>query len=452
MTRRLRPLLIAAALLAAGATPAAASGEGQGGMRTPRVLVQGYFGYHLFMQPGEQFAHQPVVGGRIGVDLTPRFGIEFGMGYVQTQTLRVEVDGEEGKLVHLVNPRLDFNFYFARGGRAIPYAQLGLGFKHFSIKNRDSSDTVMVAGEGGLPQPRNPDTDFEWDAALGLRLLPLEYFGFDLNARYLMSLAPDEPFVSADGSLSYPDRFDNLEFTVGVFGRLGRMPPKDRDGDGILDRDDECPDEPEDKDGFQDQDGCPDLDNDRDGIADVDDSCPDEPEDKDGFQDQDGCPDPDNDADGLVDAKDRCPDEPETRNGFEDADGCPDEVPPAVVQKTGVIRGIQFELDSDVLLPESFPVLDEAAAVLGEFPSVSIEIQGHASSDGGDEHNLDLSARRAEAVLLYLVQKGVDAGRLTARGYGETQPRFPDTDAERARNRRVEFQVLVGGGSVVFQP
>ena len=135
---------------------------------------------------------------------------------------------------------------------------------------------------------------------------------------------------------------------------------EDRDGDGIPDDDDGCPDEAEDKDGFEDSDGCPDLDNDGDGILDVDDACPlvkedydgdrdedgcpegregdrdgdgipdvvddcpDEPEDFDGFQDEDGCPDPDNDGDGIPDEKDLCPNDPEDFDGFEDEDGCPD--------------------------------------------------------------------------------------------------------------------------------
>jgi len=134
----------------------------------------------------------------------------------------------------------------------------------------------------------------------------------------------------------------------------------DRDKDGIPDDDDGCPDDPEDKDGFEDRDGCPDLDNDEDGIPDLDDACPlvkedydgdrdddgcpegregdrdgdgipddvdncpDEPEDFDGFQDEDGCPDLDNDGDGIPDEKDLCPNDPEDFDGFEDADGCPD--------------------------------------------------------------------------------------------------------------------------------
>src|SRR5215813_3660857 len=86
------------------------------------------------------------------------------------------------------------------------------------------------------------------------------------------------------------------------------LPLEDRDGDGKYA--DPCPTEPEDKDGFQDDDGCPDPDNDRDGIPDPNDKCPTEPEDKDGFEDEDGCPDKDNDKDGVLDAADKCPNEP----------------------------------------------------------------------------------------------------------------------------------------------
>lgn len=105
----------------------------------------------------------------------------------------------------------------------------------------------------------------------------------------------------------------------------------DRDGDGVPDRDDKCPDVPEDRDGFEDLDGCPDLDNDKDGIPDKVDRCPDTPEDIDGFQDDDGCPEPDRDFDGIKDAVDKCPDKPEDKNGYQDDDGCPEGGPPPSV-------------------------------------------------------------------------------------------------------------------------
>ena len=100
---------------------------------------------------------------------------------------------------------------------------------------------------------------------------------------------------------------------------------KDADGDGIEGAADQCPTEAEDKDGYEDTDGCPDRDNDLDTIPDKDDKCPDQAEDQDGFEDHDGCPDPDNDKDGIPDTGDRCPNEPETKNGYKDDDGCPDE-------------------------------------------------------------------------------------------------------------------------------
>jgi OmpA-OmpF porin, OOP family len=117
-----------------------------------------------------------------------------------------------------------------------------------------------------------------------------------------------------------PEDFDGFQDEDGC-------PDPDNDNDGILDKDDRCPNEPEDRDGDQDEDGCPegsDGDRDGDGIPDSKDKCPDDPEDKDGFQDADGCPDPDNDKDGIPDKKDLCPNDPEDKDGFEDADGCPD--------------------------------------------------------------------------------------------------------------------------------
>ncbi len=102
---------------------------------------------------------------------------------------------------------------------------------------------------------------------------------------------------------------------------------RDSDKDGIVDGMDRCPKDPEDLDGFQDEDGCPELDNDADGLDDDVDRCPNEPEDDDGYMDNDGCPDPDNDKDSILDVADRCPDEAEVLNGFEDEDGCPDAAP-----------------------------------------------------------------------------------------------------------------------------
>lgn len=115
--------------------------------------------------------------------------------------------------------------------------------------------------------------------------------------------------------------------TFRVFGGLMySAEPRDRDGDGILDENDSCPTVAEDRDGFEDSDGCPDPDNDGDRFLDDGDKCPNEAEDMDGFEDSDGCPDLDDDKDGVPDERDACRDKPETKNGFKDDDGCPDAV------------------------------------------------------------------------------------------------------------------------------
>src|SRR5678816_4188986 len=83
------------------------------------------------------------------------------------------------------------------------------------------------------------------------------------------------------------------------------------------------------------------ADRDRDGIPDARDRCPDEPEDRDGFEDSDGCPDLDNDRDGIPDARDKCPNEPETINGKDDDDGCPDELDPVAADPRATIKAAE---------------------------------------------------------------------------------------------------------------
>jgi len=211
-----------------------------------------------------------------------------------------------------------------------------------------------------------------------------------------------------------------------------------------------------------------DDDPDHDGIKGAADKCPNEPEDKDGFQDEDGCPDPDNDGDGVPDAQDKCPDKPETKNGFEDEDGCPDEIPAKLKQFTGVIAGINFKVGDATLLATSNKTLDKAVAVLKEFPDLKMEIQGHtddqvlkAAPGAKYADNQALSQGRAETVKEYFVSKGIEGGRLTAVGKADTEPVVPPADLKgaalnnaRAKNRRVEFKLVsaLTGGSPAPTP
>ena len=179
-------------------------------------------------------------------------------------------------------------------------------------------------------------TGFEFGLISDTSFLLLDFYGATQFGNFFQSLE-DTPI---EALIAYKHRFRKIYATLGGgFGiTRGRGVPDwriflqvnyasellDRDGDGIGDDDDHCPDDPEDFDKWKDVDGCPDPDNDNDGILDAKDDCPNEPEDVDGFQDADGCPELDNDQDGIVDAQDKCPLQPEDKDGFEDSDGCPD--------------------------------------------------------------------------------------------------------------------------------
>jgi len=217
-------------------------------------------------------------------------------------------------------------------------------------------------------------------------------------------------------------------------------PNADRDRDGVPDRLDRCPDDPEDRDGFEDDDGCPDPDNDKDGIPDTLDKCPNDPEDMDGFEDQDGCPDPDNDQDGVPDASDRCPNEA----GPASNQGCPQKFEHIKVtdQKIELRQAIFFQTAKSVIMPRSFGLLDEVVAALNGRSTMHIRIEGHTDNRGGRSYNLRLSQARADAVKAYLVGKGISSDRMEAKGYGPDQPIDDNkTAAGRERNRRVEFMI-----------
>ncbi|HZI12930.1 MAG TPA: Ig-like domain-containing protein [Myxococcus sp.] len=189
------------------------------------------------------------------------------------------------------------------------------------------------------------------------------------------------------------------------------------------------------------------VDTDGDGLTDDKDGCPTVAEDTDGFEDADGCADPDNDKDGIADTADACVNEPEVINGVKDEDGCPDQGK-VKVQVDGerilILEKVYFATSKDVILPRSFPLLKQVAAVLRANPQVELlRIEGHTDSQGNDAMNLDLSKRRAASVRAFLVNEGIAAERLESEGYGETRPVDTNTTAAgRENNRRVEFTIL----------
>ncbi len=280
--------------------------------------------------------------------------------------------------------------------------------------------------------------------------------------------------------LSPPSKCSERRFVMDEPVPEAPPPPKpgDRDGDGYVDNEDNCPDKPENYQGFEDHDGCPDdPDTDGDGLPDSKDACELLAEDMDGYLDHDGCPDLDNDLDGVPDDKDgpngSCKNDPEDPDGYEDADGCPDldndgdqvvdledrcpmvpgvkggEKPgcpkkPALVVVTEkeikITQQIHFAFGKATIRPISYKVLDAVVEVLQQKPKIKLEIQGHTDNKGSKFLNKRLSQQRADAVRKYLVSHGTAPSRLISVGYGMDKPLVPNTSARnRALNRRVQF-------------
>ncbi|MCB9639028.1 MAG: OmpA family protein [Myxococcales bacterium] len=228
---------------------------------------------------------------------------------------------------------------------------------------------------------------------------------------------------------------------------------KDSDNDGIPDCRDLCPDRPEDYQGYEDSDGCPDgeRDTDGDGIPDFRDKCPFEPEDKNGFLDDDGCPDAqlDTDGDGIPDFRDKCP----TIPGVE-PNGCPAIKIVKKKYKLIVIKEKKIELRQKVFFAtarakirkRSFAMLREVADAIRSNRGIRVCIEGHTDSRGPRAYNIDLSKRRARSVRNFLVRESVDVSQLTALGYGPIHPIDTNrTRRGRANNRRVEFAIIKPG-------
>ena len=200
-------------------------------------------------------------------------------------------------------------------------------------------------------------------------------------------------------------------------------PWPDADGDEVPTVDDECPYAIEDRDGFEDLDGCPEPDNDQDGVLDAQDQCPMDAEDIDGFKDADGCPEFDNDEDGVPDDSDYCPQAAETMNGFEDDDGCPDFKPEHVdvlADRIAFKKPLVFLDKMPVLLGLSHPALREVAMLLKAEPEIRIAIGGHTDNRGEVDALQKLSEGRAKSVFDFLVQQGVEEERMQHAGYGDS--------------------------------
>jgi OOP family OmpA-OmpF porin len=489
INRLFRPTMIAA--LAVGGTIATTS------VAQANVEIGGTAGVHTFSETNElgvnDVANAPsernsaLFGVRLGVFFGDMIGVEGEFGVVPSESRRLVFD------VWNITYRAHIVAQFRAKDdnvKLVPFVLFGASAMQIvDSKGEDKGADAIIK-----------DTDAALYIGIGAKYRVDNGWGLRADARvYFPPASTDNAGMSGKPSDGFTEDFELLLSIYKEFGRkktekkeeppvdddpdhdgirgdadkcplepedkdgfedANGCPDPDNDGDGILDAADKCPLEPEDKDGFQDADGCPDPDNDNDGILDAVDKCPLEPEDKDGFQDADGCPDPDNDQDGIPDAQDKCPMEPETKNCYQDEDGCPDVIPEKLKQFSGVIAGINFKTGDAALLPTSNKTLDKAVAVLKEFPDTKMEIQGHtddqvlkAGPGAKYADNQALSQGRAETVMAYFVAKGIEAPRLTAVGYADKVPVVPPTGLKgtelnnaRTKNRRVEFKLVSGAG------
>ena len=420
---------------------------------------------------------------RHGLSSNWSFEAAFRYGYVRPgsaspgEDAGLTFDSTHAFYTTTIHATLGARYHFSPDKAFSPYAGVHGGFLDWTVRDENGNNDVGMFPDGDPVYGYAESGRGNFLVGSGLTLgasLGMEYFfsdaiSMDLAARYSY-LVDNEMDTIGMSSVWGVDNVDAnnglLEMYLGVTFYFGGN--KDKDGDGILNDDDACPEEAEDFDGYQDEDGCPELDNDGDGMHDDCDQCPDQPEDLDGFQDEDGCPDPDNDADGIIDANDNCPDEAEDIDGFQDTDGCPDPdndgdgvldgmdqcagtpagvsvnangCPLVAELKTEIIlKGVTFASSKAELQASSFTTLDKVVESMLAWPDVTFEIQGHTDNTGSAELNRKLSQDRAESVRAYLEMKGVAASRMNAVGYGEDSPIATNASKEgRSLNRRVEL-------------
>jgi OOP family OmpA-OmpF porin len=380
------------------------------------------------------------------------------------------VTGSVNKITKYVNPRVGTDAYPVYNPGDLSYYALD-GVINYSLMNAIKSKSIdpSVHVGGGYTWFGEGMHAGTVNAGLGLTYWFTEAVGLSVRSTYKYSFEDVR-----DDMPTHMQHFVGLTFKFGG---------SDRDGDGVYDKDDACPDNagPKATNGCPDTDGdtvldkddsCPDVaglvqfqgcpDTDGDGVADKDDACPEvaglanfggcPDTDGDGTQDKNdkcpevkgpkenaGCPWPDSDKDSVLDKDDKCPEVAGTVAN----NGCP-EVSEEVVKKLNdYAKTILFDTAKASFQKQTFPVLQSIAAILKEYPSANFSIEGHTDSDGKDATNQKLSEDRAAAVKNYLIENGIATSRLTSVGYGETKPIDSNkTKAGKANNRRVEVKLV----------
>jgi len=402
----------------------------------------------------------PEVGLRYAFSFTPMWSVEAEGSLITAMTAGSNADhvGSD-QAAKLWNARAQVVFQLPTKGPLVPFAAVGVGLMHTSSDFLGSDTDFPIHAGGGVKfwisdsfavrvdarYLRGPSEQAPWTLNAG-------YGEFSLGISYAARVrpgAPEAPHVDGDRDHDgIPDSIDKCPDQPedkDMYQDDDGCPDPDNDMDGIPDALDKCPLDPEDKDGYQDEDGCPDLDNDGDGVPDDKDKCPNEPEDKDGFQDLDGCPDPDNDGDGIPDDKDKCPNQAETINGFQDDDGCPDKGDALVVlspDRLELLESIRFQRDK--LAKSSTNVLSQIGATLRAHTEIArLRVTVHVQPSANTDKDQETSDLRAKLIRDWLVAFGIDAKRVEARGFGGTKPLVSaEQKGAAAINDRVELIIL----------
>jgi OOP family OmpA-OmpF porin len=306
-------------------------------------------------------------------------------------------------------------------------------------------------GDGTTFSSANTPIEWMFEGRFALDDDKETYFGVGGGTRLSAGYAPDARFVALIGT-SIP--IEDTEPSAPA--RKLRVPRAasralDADKDGLVDEMDVCPTDPEDGKPPNTDDGCPaPPDKDGDGIVDAKDKCPDQAEDFDKVDDKDGCPEDDADRDSVLDAVDACPKEPGEPSAEADKNGCPQFIRriegSAEIQ---ILQQIQFATGKATILSNSFGILDEVVKLLKVSAEIEfLAIEGHTDDRGSAELNNRLSSDRANAVMEYLVQRGISPDRLSAQGFGQSRPIADNGTADgRQKNRRVEFHIRTGGAA-----
>ena len=310
-------------------------------------------------------------------------------------------------------------------------ATFGLGAEVPILRSRGITAVGMFSGSAPLDKLPTSTQQIPAELLLGLRWYNSTGLTFTVGGGGGCGCSITSPTLRVFSSVVWVPGKTNEWAALERF-KNPPEPPVDPDGDSVIGEGDRCPSIS----GLVENGGCPDTDTDKDTVVDRLDRCPVDA----GSTQYGGCPDPDKDGDALVDRLDRCPD---VAQGPRGQDGCP--FAHRKGNKILILDQVHFATDQDIILPESFPILEEVAQVMLDHAEIQrVLVEAHTDARANDAYNYDLSRRRAASVMNFLLDSGIAVERLCSAGYGRSRPVAGNenrNEAEMAANRRIEFTI-----------